>query len=418
MTRKALLFLEAIFLGGLAFGLAYATEHYKLTGNQDFSELDSQLESAGTQLDQTIENLSPYLKIYKPEKSSPGFTLYPVEGGAKVQLLNMRGQIVHQWKTDAERARLLPDGNLLVVHGSKWGRNKKEWADQRTRLREYNWDGEIVWEYHASDVVHHDAWRLDNGNTILLRRTLIPADMQERILDASRRGSDIRSDSILEVTPGGEIVWEWHAHEQLDLNSCGKRGCDRLVGDADSADSAKDWTHVNTAMPLPENHWFDLGDRRFRPGNLLFLPRNWWTAFVADKESKQIVWKYEGDYRGGLGGGHEANMIPKGLPGAGNILIFDNGSGVHKGSSIALEINPSDNTIVWLYEASDFHSRTRGSIQRLPNGNTLLSEDVTGRAFEVTPEKEIVWSYQGPKPINRARRYAYDFTEKFQALEK
>ena len=34
--------------------------------------------------------------------------------------------------------------------------------------------------------------------------------------------------------------------------------------------------------------------------------------------------------------------------------------------------------------------------QRLPNRNTLITETDTGRAFEVTPEGEIVWQFLNP----------------------
>jgi len=34
--------------------------------------------------------------------------------------------------------------------------------------------------------------------------------------------------------------------------------------------------------------------------------------------------------------------------------------------------------------------------QRLPNGNTLITESTQGRIFEVTPENEIVWEYYNP----------------------
>jgi hypothetical protein len=37
-----------------------------------------------------------------------------------------------------------------------------------------------------------------------------------------------------------------------------------------------------------------------------------------------------------------------------------------------------------------------GSAQRLPNGNTLITEASFGRFFEVTKEGEIVWDYVNP----------------------
>jgi hypothetical protein len=38
----------------------------------------------------------------------------------------------------------------------------------------------------------------------------------------------------------------------------------------------------------------------------------------------------------------------------------------------------------------------RASQQRLPNGNTLITEETGGRIFEVTPDREIVWEFVNP----------------------
>ena len=35
-----------------------------------------------------------------------------------------------------------------------------------------------------------------------------------------------------------------------------------------------------------------------------------------------------------------------------------------------------------------------GSAQRLPSGNTVIAEPLDGRAFEVTPDGDIVWDWR------------------------
>ena len=35
-------------------------------------------------------------------------------------------------------------------------------------------------------------------------------------------------------------------------------------------------------------------------------------------------------------------------------------------------------------------------MQRLPNGNTLITEGSDGRVFEVTPDHKIVWEFVSP----------------------
>ena len=56
-----------------------------------------------------------------------------------------------------------------------------------------------------------------------------------------------------------------------------------------------------------------------------------------------------------------------------------------------LEINPVTMEAVWEYSISGHggFSFNVSSAQRLPNGNTLITEGATGRAFEVTSDHEI-----------------------------
>ena len=101
-------------------------------------------------------------------------------------------------------------------------------------------------------------------------------------------------------------------------------------------------------------------------------------------------------------------MIPEGLPGEGDILVFDNGGQSGYGGSMSaprytrsysrvVEFDPVTLEIVWQYGEQSgeeyFFSQDISSAQRLPNGNTLITEGRNGRIFEVTAEKEIVWEF-------------------------
>jgi hypothetical protein len=112
-----------------------------------------------------------------------------------------------------------------------------------------------------------------------------------------------------------------------------------------------------------------------------------------------------------LSGQHDAHMIPEGLPGAGNLLVFDDEGGagfppaalgIYAGSRV-LEIDPVTKEIVWQYTGEDsgrpvwtFFSSFVSSARRLPNGNTLIDEGMNGRLFQITREGEIVWEYVVP----------------------
>ncbi|MFC1909401.1 aryl-sulfate sulfotransferase, partial [Chloroflexota bacterium] len=97
--------------------------------------------------------------------------------------------------------------------------------------------------------------------------------------------------------------------------------------------------------------------------------------------------------------------------GAGNILVFDNGGQSGYGGSDGyprytrdysriIEFNPVTLEVAWQYGAGSgkefFFSHNISSAQRLPNGNTLITEGANGRVFEVTPYKEIVWDFLSP----------------------
>ena len=74
--------------------------------------------------------------------------------------------------------------------------------------------------------------------------------------------------------------------------------------------------------------------------------------------------------------------------------------------------DPNTLAFPWTYpgrEGKRFFSQIRGLCQRLPNGNTLIVNSVGCEVFEVTAQKEIVWSCStGTITLNRARRYAPD----------
>ena len=117
---------------------------------------------------------------------------------------------------------------------------------------------------------------------------------------------------------------------------------------------------------------------------------------------------------------HDATWIESGLPGEGNILLFNNGvtRPEEKYSSIDEIIPPIDNNgsyylepgstygpdeQFWIYTAenpTDFYSHYASGAQRLSNGNTLICDAAAGRFFEVTPEKETVWDYLNPYPLD------------------
>jgi hypothetical protein len=79
-----------------------------------------------------------------------------------------------------------------------------------------------------------------------------------------------------------------------------------------------------------------------------------------------------------------------------------------RATSRVLEIDPVTMRRVWAYTAgADFFSTNISGAQRLPNGNTLITEGAPGRVFEVNAEGKIVWEYINPIVTNGRRGGIY-----------
>ncbi len=356
--------------------------------------------------------------LYQPPLCSGGYNL--ISGRGLVKLVDMNGQVAHTWPVDPahekgfiHRARLLPSGRLMLLFSG--GKNPGHVA-------EFDWQGRETWSYTPRGAAHHDFWPTDRGSVFLICHIPLPPEVRAQITDPVRRELPVFGDELIEVGRDQQILWRWVQHEHLDVNWCNPLPAAQDWPAGPDNNTITDWTHTNTIQELPENRWFDAGDSRFRPGNILQSLRQLDTISIIERTSGQVVWSYTGNYRGGLSGQHEPHLIEKGLPGAGHILIFDNGASplkdlAHCGCSYVLEINPSDHSLVWVYEDEHrFFSRFTASCQRLPNGNTLILESLCRRLFEVTPQKRIVWEYILTDNAQRVYRYPYDYCDALAAL--
>ncbi len=336
----------------------------------DLAELDD--------LDEEIEFSQPedWVESYRPEAGSPGYNLILYRRRVPT-LIDMQGRVVHLWpKVRAVgRVRLDENGRLTVIGVDNM-------------IKEYDWDGKLTWAYglpRPEDLPHHDFARLANGNVLVLAQEV-----------------ETRSDYLQEVDRRGRVVWEWWPRDSLDEHFPDR---DRRYPDP---------THVNSVFELPENRWFDDGDVRFRPGNILVSARNLNTIFIVEKRSGEIVWMHTD----GLDFQHEAQMVPKGVLGAGLVVFFNNGYhdlNAYRRSEIRV-IHPIDGRLLWSYSAPDFYSTVAGVEQVLPNGNVLITSSEGGRVFEVTPEKQIAWQWIPPYLPMRVIRYPAVFCPQLAAL--
>jgi hypothetical protein len=191
------------------------------------------------------------------------------------------------------------------------------------------------------------------------------------------------------------------------------------------------YLEINSAKTLGPNRWHrDDPDTVFAPDNILISARKANVIALIDKFTGAITWRLGPDFDAEPGaehqrinnhavprpvdqisGQHNPHLIADGLPGAGNLLVFDNQGcagyppapiGIYAGSRV-LEIDSIRREIVWQYTAEDsgrppwtFFSSFVSNAQRLPNGNTLVTEGMTGRIFQVTPTGQVAWEYLTP----------------------
>ncbi len=335
--------------------------------------------------------------LYERDKAYQGYNFYGTRASGEAFLLDMNGQVVHRWAYAPKRiggsdhAHMLENGDLLALK-------------KHQQLLRLDWGSQLLWKIDLK--AHHDI-SVENDGSIytLIRET------------ETYRGFTVSFDGICHLAENGQEIVSWRTSEALDDLVRGLNPAvfldtvlDSILGASskqpkgagalrkalkDSRRGGLDYFHMNTVGVLPET---PLGkeDPRFRRGNLLVCFRNVNQIAVLEKGTFRVLWAWG---EGQLEWPHHPTMLPKG-----HILVFDNG--VRRRYSRVVELDPVSEAIVWQYVADppeDFFSLSRGSAQRLPNGNTLITDSNNGRVFEITPEGEIVWVWLNPV-IQRGHR--------------
>jgi len=179
---------------------------------------------------------------------------------------------------------------------------------------------------------------------------------------------------------------------------------------------SRDPSHSNSIRELPSNRWFDAGDQRFRPGNILVSARNLNTIFIIDRDNGEVVWRFSE----GLDRQHEAVMVGDGVAGEGLIMVFNNGlDDLHAYRQSRVQaIDPVAEEVVWEYASENLFSSVGGTVQPLPNGNVFVTSSHGGRAFEITSGGRIVWQWVPPYRPMRVERIPYDHCPQLADLGK
>ncbi len=443
-----------------------------------------------------------YLFWHRTDEIGADFENYSV-------LVDNYGMVVNRWETNMTgggvSAYLLPEGRILrmgtsladgVPAGMPLG------VPEASLVQIADRGGEVLWEVRPADVgvyrFHHDMEPLPNGNVLILTYTMFSAD------EAGAIGWDLEgaefalSDGIVEVRPNledgsAEVVWEWHFHDHIiqDIDPQGANyGAvadfpgridphfpesyppgNRIRQHLNGIDYNAELDQVVVSSFIYNEIWIvdhgtttaeaagSTGGRSGRGGDLLFRYGNP-AAYRAGTPADRVLLRQ-----------HDANWIDDGLPGAGNLLIFNNntqfgpgpgnpggpgagpgaggGAGASPGGAVpggpdgagALEAQramqgvsnvqelrlqpgadgryprepgqPFTAERVWFWEDPEFFAPFQGGARRLPNGNTLLTDTVNERARELNADGETVAEYFGSAPSYKTFKYSRDDIEEW-----
>lgn len=392
-----------------------------------------------------IASLSSWLDV--SATAFNGYTLYCPNGGRATYLINMSNGVYHSWshtRSGGYSVYLLENGNILRTANAPT--QYLNGGGAQGMVQEINWNGAVVWEYTYSTTTylsHHDIEPMPNGNVLMIAWEVKSA--AQAVQAGLNRSVPIWPDHIIEVQPsgtnGGTIVWQWHAWDHLiqDYNPAKDNYgvvadhpelLDINVGSGEIGPSGGDWMHINGISYNPDLDQIVISSHNL--DEFYVIDHSTTTAEAASHSGGNsgmggdILYRWGNPANYDMNGNHYLNVahcsiwIPKGFPGEGDIMIFNNREG--QGTSIVAEIVPPIDSLghytrvagsafgpaspTWTYSASGFYTNHLGGCQRLPNGNTLIVESTSGRIFEVNSSGTVQWDYTNSSvEIARALRY-------------
>ena len=361
-------------------------------------------------------------------------------------LIDYLGAVNHTWESDffpGEAVYWLGNGTILrTIKTTLSGLGGSGGGIQKVL-----WDGTIAWDFRYDtngDLSHHDIKVLPNGNVLLVAWE---TKTSTSAINSGRNPSTIDGDTflpshIIEVhqtgPTSGAIVWEWHVWDHLIQDY------DPLKANYGVVEYHPELIDINYGGELVKSDWLHTNSIDYNEGldQILLSIRNFNEILIIDHSTTTeeaaghtggnggkggdllYRWGNPAAYRRGLTkdqklfSQHDASWVPEDCPGAGNILIFNNGVNRPSGSySTVDEIVPPVNgdggyylehgspygpeNLQWSYigdPPSGFYSTGFSGADRLKDGNTLICDGVEGKFFEVTPDGTIVWQYVNPYP--------------------
>jgi hypothetical protein len=337
--------------------------------------------------------------VFDPAKTYGDYTFFSSAWGPKLDLIDLKGNIVHEWTIDWQkiwadpkdwkfsdpplhsiisRAFLQPDGSVIALfsgEGSIMGNYGMAKVDK---------DSKLIWKYN--DFANHDISIMPDGRILVLvgeiRETPHPA--------VSFLKPPFIEPYLVTLSPDGREISRLSVFDMF-ANSPAKKFLWQMAKEMNPQPANGDIFHPNTITRVTDEA--AARNPAFERGQYLLSIRNFNMLAVVDLDLGKITWASYGPWHRQ----HSPEFIADG-----SLVMFDNmgNLGNAPGLSRVLNVDPVTRKILWEYDGTDkdpVFSSVNGGVDPLPNGNVLVTETETGRLFEVTRGKEIVWDYRAPQ---------------------
>lgn len=312
---------------------------------------------------------------HDPGRAFAGYNLRVSHDPPGAVLMDMDGSTLHEWTCGPAAAfpgtdvpdepgftdrwtnvRLLPNGDVLGIIGG-------------VGLVRLDRTSRIVWTHKGGE--HDDLEVAGDGRIYALGSALNSVNWVNRT-------DPILEDYVLVLDADGTLLKKVSL-----LDAVTNSDFDNIVRTAHMSRSGR-VLRANSLQVLDGS--FSGTIPSFKGGNVLVSLYGLDTIAVLDMGSKALVWTQFGMWLGQL----DTTLLP-----GGNVLLL----GCPDGNPSVIEFDPVTMEVEWAYQRDTdglADNQWGGAVQRLPNGNTLISESGRGRAFEVTPGGEVVWEYVSP----------------------
>ena len=383
-----------------------------------------------------IQNIGLYQNSEASSTTIDGQFLYSPLYSRLTYLRNSDGSLNHTWSSSylpGCMVRWIGDGTILRTIRIDLGPGG---GGAGGGVQKLDWDGTVLWDYRYNtngDCNHHDTYILPNGNILLIawetktRSEAIAAGRNPNYVPTSV----FYPDHIIEVQPtgpsSGMIVWEWHVWDHLIQDYDFSKPNYGVVADHPELIDVNyptlarpDWMHTNSIDYNIEFDQIIISVRYF--SEIWVIDHSTTTAEAASHTGGNsgkggdllYRWGNPQAYHRGTSSDrklyeqHDTTWIDDGCPGAGNILIFNNGVG-RSYSTVDEIVPPVDAngayylapgssygplSPIWQYNPTPkFYASHLSGATRLKSGNTLICNGETGILSEVTSDGTTVWQY-------------------------